>query len=119
MPLEKLREYKSQGEKFDVIVLDPPAFAKSSDSVVGALKGYKDINVLALKLINDGGYLITCSCSQHLSVTSFLNMVEESVKESKVKAKIVEFRTQGKDHAPLIGVETGLYLKVAVLKIMK
>lgn len=116
---ELLREYRKENKKFDVVILDPPAFTKSVDTVKDAIKGYKDINICGLKLINDGGYLITCSCSQHLSVTSFLNMVEESVKESKVKAKIVEFRTQGKDHAPLIGVETGLYLKVAVLKIMK
>ncbi|MBQ9514127.1 MAG: class I SAM-dependent rRNA methyltransferase [Clostridia bacterium] len=115
---ELLRDYRRENKKFGVVILDPPAFTKSVDTVKEAVKGYKDINICGLKLIKKGGYLITCSCSQHLSITSFINMIEESVKESKVKAKIVELRTQGKDHAPLIGVDTGLYLKVAILKIL-
>ena len=115
---ELLREYKKSGEKFGVVILDPPAFTKSADTVKDAVRGYKDINILGLKLVEKGGYLITCSCSQHLSVQGFLNMINESVFESKVKAKLVELRTQGKDHATAIGTNTGLYLKVAVLKII-
>lgn len=115
---ELLREYKKSGEKFGVVILDPPAFTKSADTVKDAVRGYKDINILGLKLVENGGYLITCSCSQHLSVQGFLNMINESVFESKVKAKLVELRTQGKDHATAIGTDTGLYLKVAVLKII-
>ncbi len=113
-----LREYRKQKKKFGVVILDPPAFTKSADTVKQAYNGYKDINVQGLKLVEKGGYLVTCSCSQHLSVTSFLNMVNESVFESGVSAKLVEFRTQGKDHATLIGTEQSLYLKVAVLKII-
>ena len=115
---ELLRNYKKNGEKFGVVILDPPAFTKSADTVKDAVRGYKDINILGLKLVEKGGYLITCSCSQHLSVQGFLNMVSESVFESKVKAKLVELRTQGKDHATAIGTDAGLYLKVAVLKII-
>ena len=113
-----LREYRKEKKKFGVVILDPPAFTKSADTVKQAYSGYKDINVQGLKLVEKGGYLVTCSCSQHLSVTSFLNMVNESVFESGVTAKLVEFRTQGKDHATLIGTEQSLYLKVAVLKII-
>lgn len=113
-----LREYRREKKKFGVVILDPPAFTKSADTVKQAYAGYKDINVQGLKLVEKGGYLVTCSCSQHLSVTSFLNMVNESVFESGVKAKLVEFRTQGKDHATLIGTEQSLYLKVAILKIL-
>ncbi len=115
---ELLRSYKKSGEKFGVVILDPPAFTKSADTVKDAVRGYKDINIQGLKLVEKGGYLITCSCSQHLSVQGFLNMVNESVFESKVKAKLVELRTQGKDHATAIGTDSGLYLKVAVLKII-
>ena len=112
---ELLREYKKSGKKFGTVILDPPAFTKSADTLQSALKGYKDLNILGLKLVEHGGYLITCSCSQHLSVQGFLNMIDQSVFESGVKAKLVEFRTQGKDHATVIGLEQSLYLKVAVL----
>lgn len=115
---ELLRSYKREKRKFGVVILDPPAFTKSADTVKQAVKGYKDINVTGLKIVERGGYLITCSCSQHLSVQGFLNMINESVFESGVRAKLVEFRTQGKDHATLIGTEQSLYLKVAVLKIL-
>lgn len=115
---EKLREYKKDKKKFDVVVLDPPAFTKSADTVKEGYKGYKDINILGLKLVNKGGYLVTCSCSQHLTINLFLDMIRDSVVESGVQAKMVELRTQGKDHATLIGTDESLYLKVAVLKVL-
>ena len=115
---EILREYRKEKRKFGVVILDPPAFAKTADALKGAIAGYKDVNIQGLKLVEKGGYLITCSCSQHLSVQGFLNMISESVYESGTEAKLVEFRTQGKDHATMIGSEQGLYLKVAVLKIL-
>lgn len=115
---EYLREMRREKRKFDVVILDPPAFTKTADTVKQACKGYKDINVQGLKIINKGGYLVTCSCSQHLSVQNFLDVIKESVFESGVSAKLVEFRTQSKDHATLIGTEQSLYLKVAILKIM-
>ena len=115
---EVLREYRKDKRRFGTVILDPPAFTKSADTVKQAVKGYKDVNVQGLKLVEKGGYLITCSCSQHLSVQGFLNMINESVFESGVRAKLVEFRTQGKDHATLVGTEQSLYLKVAVLKVL-
>lgn len=115
---EYLREMRREKKKFGVVILDPPAFTKTADTVKQACKGYKDINVQGLKITEKGGYLITCSCSQHLSVQNFLDVIKESVFESGVSAKLVEFRTQSKDHATLIGTEQSLYLKVAVLRIM-
>lgn len=113
-----LREYRKEKKKFGTVILDPPAFTKSADTVKNAVAGYKDGNVQGLKLVEKGGYLITCSCSQHLSVQGFLNMINESVFESGVRAKLVEFRTQARDHATLIGTEQSLYLKAAVLKVL-
>lgn len=115
---EALREYRKSGEKFGVIVLDPPAFTKTADTVKAGCKGYKDINANALKLVEKGGYLVTCSCSQHLTLPLFLQMIKESVFESGVRAKLVELRTQGKDHAVCIGYDESLYLKVAVIKVL-
>lgn len=115
---EQLRQYKNERQKFDVIILDPPAFTKSKDTVKAGYHGYRDINMLALKQINKGGYLITCSCSQHLSINLFLDMIKESVASTGVNAQLVELRTQGKDHATLIGTDEALYLKVAVLHII-
>ena len=115
---DKLREYKKEGRKFDVIILDPPAFIKSVDSISSGYNGYLDINTLALKLLNKGGYLITCSCSQHLTLQLFMKMIEESVIRSKAKAKLVELRFQGKDHATLINYQESLYLKVAIINVV-
>lgn len=115
---EALRGYRKSGEKFGVIVLDPPAFTKTADTVKAGYKGYKDINANALKLVEKGGYLVTCSCSQHLTLPLFLQMIKESVFESGVRAKLVELRTQGKDHAVCIGYDESLYLKVAVIKVL-
>lgn len=115
---ELLREYRKNGEQFDVIVLDPPAFTKSKDTVKEGIRGYKDINIQALKMLKEGGYLITCSCSQHLSVNQFTEMLIESAYECGKRVKLVELRAQGKDHASLIGAENSIYLKVAVLYIM-
>ena len=115
---EILREYRKEKKTFGVVVLDPPAFTKTADTVQAGYKGYKDININGLKLVEKGGYLVTCSCSQHLTVPLFLRMIEESVAESGVAAKLVELRMQGKDHASVIGGGESLYLKVAVLKIV-
>lgn len=113
---EVLRRYRHEKRKFDVIVLDPPAFTKSKDTVKAGYQGYRDINTLALKLLNRGGILITCSCSQHLTLNLFLEMIKESAAYANVNAQMVELRTQGKDHASLIGSDEGLYLKLAVIR---
>ena len=115
---EYLRKCRENGKNFDVIVLDPPAFTKTVDTVKEGYRGYKDINKKALKLVEKGGYLITCSCSQHMTLNLFLQMVKESVLELGVNAKMVELRTQCKDHATTVGYDESLYLKVVVLKIL-
>lgn len=115
---ELLRKYRKEGKIFDTIILDPPAFTKSKDTVKEGLKGYKDINVQALKLLKSGGFLITCSCSQHVSVKQFTEMIAQSAHESGKRVKLVELRTQGKDHASLISFDESIYLKVAVLYVM-
>lgn len=113
---EYLRTQRKEGVRYDVIVLDPPAFTKSKDTVKSGMAGYKDINICALKLLAESGVLVTCSCSQHLTMPLFLKMLEESVKESGVRCRLLEVRTQGRDHAPSMTEEETLYLKVAVLK---
>ena len=115
---EKLREYKKVGRKFDVIILDPPAFTKSIDTVKEGYKGYLDINMLALKLLNKGGTLITCSCSQHLTLPLFMKMIEEASNYSGVKTRLMELRFQGKDHGMLLALPEALYLKVAILNVV-
>lgn len=115
---EYLRELKKAGEKYDLIVLDPPAFTKSKDTVQQAVKGYKDINILGLKLLSDGGVLITCSCSQHLTQPLFVGMLNEAAKEAGVQARMIELRYQSRDHATLLGADEATYLKVAVLGLM-
>ncbi len=115
---ELLRTYRKENRTFDVVILDPPAFTKSKDTVKDAVRGYRDINIQALKLVNKGGFLITCSCSQHLSVNMFLDMIKESASQSGVRTKMLEFRTQSRDHGTLIGLDEGLYLKTAVLAVL-
>ncbi len=115
---ELLKEYKKSGEKFDLIVLDPPAFIKTADTVKAGYYGYRDINTQAMKLLSDGGYLVTCSCSQHLTVPLFMQMLTESSVAARIPVRFVELRMQARDHAFLLGAEEGLYLKVAVLQKM-
>jgi len=113
---EWLRAARKEGKRYDVIVLDPPAFIKTKEAVKQGIAGYRDVNINALKLLSKGGVLITCSCSQHLTLPLFMQMVEDSVKQAGVPCRMLELRTQGRDHAPLVASEETLYLKVAVLK---
>ena len=113
-----LRGYKDQDEKFDVVILDPPAFTKSIDTVKEGYKGYLDINTLGLKLVKKNGYLITCSCSQHLTLSLFMKMINEAISHSNIKAKLVNLSFQGKDHASLLNMDEALYLKVAVIQVV-
>lgn len=115
---EALRKYKHEGKKFDVIVLDPPAFTKSIDTVKAGYKGYLDINTIALKLLKKNGILVTCSCSQHLTINLFLQMINEASNHANVISQLIELRMQGKDHSALINSDEGLYLKVAVIRVL-
>lgn len=116
---EKLREYKREKKTFDVIVLDPPAFCKSGADVDAALKGYKDINILAMKLLVDGGILVSSSCSHFVTPLLFRRMLAKSAQEAGKKVRILEERTQCLDHPALLGADETAYLKFFVLSVCK
>ena len=113
-----LREYHKAGTAFDMIVLDPPAFTKSTDTVKEGYKGYVDINTLAMKLLAPGGVLVTCSCSQHLTLPLFLRMIAEASDRANVRVKLSELRVQSPDHASILSMDETLYLKVAILTVL-
>jgi 23S rRNA (cytosine1962-C5)-methyltransferase len=112
-----LRKYVGDGTSFDVVILDPPAFTKTADNLKKAYAGYKEINLQAMKIVADGGYLITCSCSHYMTPSLFLDMLVEASTDAKRNVQMVEFRTQGKDHPTLLGSEETLYLKCVVLRV--
>ena len=102
---------------FDTIVLDPPAFTKNKDSVKKAYKGYKEINLQALKMIKSGGYLLTFSCSQHMTPDLFMEMLRDAIHDSKRKVQFIDFRIQAPDHPSLMNSEEQLYLKCVILRV--
>ena len=116
---EVLRQFKKEGKTFDTIVLDPPAFCKSASEVKNAYKGYKDINILGMKLVKDGSFLISSSCSHYMTFPLFQNMLTDAARESGRKARIVEIRTQASDHPSMLSTDESLYLKFFVLQILK
>ena len=113
-----LRELESSGERFDVIVLDPPAFAKNRASLKSALRGYKEINLRALKLLNPGGALITCTCSYHVSEDLFLEIVADAAIDAHRRLQIVEKRMQCSDHPVLVGMPETYYLKCVIARVI-
>jgi 23S rRNA (cytosine1962-C5)-methyltransferase len=113
-----LRELESSGERFDTIVLDPPAFAKNRSSVKAAARGYKEINLRALKLLNPGGVLISCTCSYHMSEEMFLEIVAGAANDARRKLQLVEKRIQASDHPVLFGMPETYYLKCVVARVV-
>jgi len=113
---DELRELERAGARFDTIVLDPPAFAKNKASVRKALSGYKEINLRALKLLEPGGFLITCSCSYNVSEAMFLDVVGEAAIDAHAEVSLVEKRSQGRDHPILLNVPETYYLKCLILR---
>ncbi len=113
---DELRELERRGERFNTIVLDPPAFAKNKASVPKALAGYKEINLRALKLLEPGGYLITCSCSYNVSESAFADVIASAAADAHVDVAIVEKRMQGRDHPVLMTVPETYYLKCFILR---
>jgi 23S rRNA (cytosine1962-C5)-methyltransferase len=106
------------GERFDTIVLDPPAFAKNRASVKSAARGYKEINLRAIKLLNPGGVLVTCTCSYHMSEQMFLEMIAEAANDAHRKLQLVEKRMQASDHPVLISVPETYYLKCVIARVV-
>jgi 23S rRNA (cytosine1962-C5)-methyltransferase len=113
---DELRELERRGERFDMIVLDPPAFAKNKASVPKALSGYKEINLRALKLLEPGGYLVTCSCSYNVGEADFANVLAAASADARVDVAVVEKRMQGRDHPVLMTVPETYYLKCFILR---
>ena len=114
-----LRELDDNRERFDVVILDPPAFTKNKAAVQSAIRGYKEINLRGLKLTRPGGFLVTCSCSQHILPEMFQDIVNQAARDAKKRIRLVEYRTQGYDH-PILpqSVETR-YLKCMILQVME
>jgi 23S rRNA (cytosine1962-C5)-methyltransferase len=113
---DELRGLERLGERFDTIVLDPPAFAKNKAAVTNARAGYKEINLRALRLLRPGGTLITCSCSYHVNEAAFAEIVYEASVDARVDVTVVEKRMQGRDHPVLLGVPETYYLKCFILR---
>lgn len=116
---DALREMEAAGERFDTIVLDPPAFAKNRASVKPAARGYKEINLRAIKLLNPGGVLITCTCSYHMSEQMFLEIIAEAANDAHRRLQLVEKRTQAGDHPILFGVPETYYLKCVIARVVE
>ena len=109
-----LKDYSSSGRRYDTIVLDPPAFAKTKKNVETALRGYKELNLRALKMLRPGGVLVTCSCSYHVSETDFLGVVAEAARDSGKNLRILEKRSQAKDHPIIATIPETSYLKCLI-----
>lgn len=105
------------GRTWDVVILDPPAFAKTKGAVKGACRGYKDINLHGMKLVNEGGYLVTASCSYHMRPDLFLETIQEAAADAGKILRLVEWRAAGKDHPQILGVDEGHYLKFAIFEV--
>ena len=115
---DAVREMEAAGERFDTIVLDPPAFAKNRASVKPAARGYKEINLRAVKLLNPGGVLVSCTCSYHMSEQMFLDIVAGASNDAHRKLQLVEKRTQASDHPILLGVPETHYLKCVIARVV-
>jgi 23S rRNA (cytosine1962-C5)-methyltransferase len=113
---DELRRLERAGVKYNTVVLDPPAFAKNKASVQNAMAGYKEINLRAMRLLEPGGYLVTCSCSYNVNEEMFGAMLHEASADSHVPVSIVEKRMQGRDHPVLVGVPETHYLKCFILR---
>lgn len=114
---ELLPELERQGCKFDLVILDPPAFTKSRSSVKNAVKGYREINLRGMKLVKDGGYLATCSCSHFMTYELFTQTIHQAAKDVHRRLRQVEFRTQAPDHPILWAAEESYYLKFYIFQV--
>jgi 23S rRNA (cytosine1962-C5)-methyltransferase len=116
---DALREYERTGRNFGAVVLDPPAFARSRKMLESALAGYKEINLRAMRIIEDGGILCTSSCSQHVTPQEFDDMLDDAAKDAKVALRVIERRGQRSDHPVLAGVPETEYLKFRMFQVLK
>lgn len=115
---ELLPELEEKGEKFDVVILDPPAFTKSRNSVKNAVKGYREINLRAMKLVRDGGFLATCSCSHFMTYELFTQTIHQAARNVHKRLRQVEYRTQAPDHPILWAADESYYLKFYIFQVV-
>ena len=115
---ELLPELEAKGEKFDVVILDPPAFTKSRSSIKNAVKGYREINLRAMKLIKDGGFLATCSCSHFMDYELFTKTIGQAARNVHKRLRQVEYRTQAPDHPILWSADDSYYLKFYIFQVV-
>jgi 23S rRNA (cytosine1962-C5)-methyltransferase len=115
---DALREMEADGDRFDTIVLDPPAFAKNRASLKSAIRGYKEINLRALKLLNPGGVLVTCTCSYHVPEDLFLEIIAAAAVDAKRRVQIIDKRMQATDHPVLVGMPETYYLKCVIARVI-
>jgi 23S rRNA (cytosine1962-C5)-methyltransferase len=116
---DELRELETAGRRFDTIVLDPPAFTKSRATVKSGARGYKEINLRALKLLNRGGILVTCTCSYHLTEDHFLEIISDAARDARRRLQLIEKRGQATDHPVLAGVPETHYLKCVIARVIE
>ncbi|HHV79034.1 MAG TPA: class I SAM-dependent rRNA methyltransferase [Firmicutes bacterium] len=116
---DELRSRAKRGEKYDAIILDPPAFAKNRAALAGALRGYKEINLRAMKMLIPGGILVTCSCSQHVSEQEFFDTIAAAAHDAGVRLRLLERRGQPPDHPILVGAPETAYLKCLIFRVEK
>jgi 23S rRNA (cytosine1962-C5)-methyltransferase len=114
---ELLREYEATGQQFDTIVLDPPAFAKSKRAVEGALRGYKEMNLRAMKMLRPGGTLVTCSCSHHVGREEFVGVVGAAASDARRRVQVLETRGAAPDHPEVLTLPETVYLKCLVCRV--
>ena len=115
---ELLPKLEAEGEKYDVVILDPPAFTKSKNSIKNAVKGYREINLRGMKLVNDGGYLATCSCSHFMSYELFTQTIGQAARNVHKRLRQVEYRTQAADHPILWSADESYYLKFYIFQVI-
>jgi 23S rRNA (cytosine1962-C5)-methyltransferase len=112
-----LKDYSAAGRQYDTIILDPPAFAKSKRALETAMRGYKELNLRALKMLRPGGILVTCSCSYHVGPAEFLAMLAEASRDSLKNIRILENRSQARDHPMVLTIPETAYLKCVIARV--
>ena len=110
---------EAEGRQFDVVILDPPAFTKSRNSIKNAVKGYREINLRGMKLVRDGGFLATCSCSHYMNAELFAQTIGQAARNAHCRLRQVEFRTQSPDHPILWSADESYYLKFYIFQVCK
>jgi 23S rRNA (cytosine1962-C5)-methyltransferase len=111
---EELRRIERAGDRFDLVILDPPSFARTKQAVPQALTGYKQINLRALRLVGPEGFLVSCSCSHHVSEEQFWSMLQDAAHDARRQLRLIERRSQARDHPVLAAMPETRYLKCVI-----